>query len=185
MAVALQEGRSLKSEFATKFAFWFSWWAVIILVGIYTGGKLPGRARWLTVPLGIFLMAYGLLLNSIAGRTLKKYGHFDIRKGIRKPEKLVTVGIYSCMRHPAQFGSIFFGWGLAFLTSNVYAIVLAGWYSFSALYFILAIEERETLREFEKDYCRFLAERPPFNPSPRCLREGLRALRNGPAPPRD
>ena len=168
----------MKSDFAPKFAFWFSWWAAIVLVGIYAPAPLPGRVKWATVSLGIFLMAYGLLLNAVAGKTLKKYGHFDIRKGIRKPERLVTVGIYSCMRHPAQFGSIFFGWGLALLTSNVYALLLAGWYSFSALYFILAIEERETMREFGEDYCKFLAERPPFTPSLRCLREGLRALRD-------
>ncbi len=171
------EVKPLRSEFAPKFAFWFSWWAAIALVGIYAGGRLPGWAKWLTVPLGLSMMAYGLLLNAIAGRTLKKYGHFEIRKGIRKPERLVTAGIYSCMRHPAQFGSIFFGGGLAFLTSNAYAILLAGWYSFSALYFILAIEERETLREFGEDYCRFLEERPPFNPSIRCLWEGLKALK--------
>ncbi len=167
----------MRSEFAPKFAFWFSWWAVIVLVGIYTGEKPPGRVRWFTVPFGLFLMVYGLLLNALAGKTLKRYGHFDIRKGIRKPERLVTAGVYSCMRHPAQFGSIFFGWGLAFITSSVYAILLAGWYSFSALYFILAIEERETLREFGEDYCRFLEGRPPFNPSVKCLWEGLKALK--------
>ena len=168
----------MKSDFAPKFAFWFSWWAAIVLVGIYTREHLTDGVRWFTFSFGLFLMAYGLLLNAVAGKTLKEYGHFEIRKGIRKPERLVTVGIYSCMRHPAQFGSIFFGWGLALLTSSIYAILLSGWYSFSVLYFILAIEERETIREFGEDYCRFLAERPPFNPSPRCLREGLRALRD-------
>ena len=168
----------MKNEFAPKFAFWFSWWAAIVLVGLYAPGGLPCRTKWLTIPLGILLMAYGLILNAIAGKTLKMYGHFDMRKGIRKPERLVTAGIYSCMRHPAQFGSVFFGWGLALLTSNACAILLAGWYSFSALYFILAIEERETLKTFGEDYYRFLERRPPFNPSIRCLREGLRALRD-------
>ncbi|WP_297417473.1 hypothetical protein [Thermococcus sp.] len=46
-------------------------------------------------------MAYGLLLNAVAGKTLKRYGHFDIRRDIRKSERLVTPGIYSCMCHPA------------------------------------------------------------------------------------
>ena len=175
---------SVERGFVPKFAFWFSWWIAIVLVGIYAPAPLPSWARWITATLGIFLMAYGLLLNAIAGKTLKKYGHFEIRKGIRKPERLVTLGIYSCMRHPAQFGSIFFGWGLALLMSNPHSILLAGWYSFSALYFILAVEERESIKEFGEDYCRFLVERPPFTPSLRCLREGLRALRDD-APPRD
>ncbi|WP_297467110.1 methyltransferase [Thermococcus sp.] len=165
----------MKKEFAPKFAFWFSWWTLIVLAGIYTREKLP--FKWFTLPIGLFLMSYGLLLNAIAGKTLKKYGHFDIKRGIRKPERLVTIGIYSCMRHPAQFGSIFFGWGLALLTSSIYAVLLAGWYSFSALYFILAVEERETLREFGDDYCKFLRDRPPFNPSIECLKRGIEALK--------
>jgi hypothetical protein len=77
----------------------------------------------------------------------------------------------------SQFGSIFFGWGLALLTASILAFLLAGWYSFSALCFILAIEERETLEEFGEEYCRFLMDRPPFNFSPRCIMEGVRALR--------
>jgi len=163
--------------FASKFAFWLSWWVVITLVGIKFSSGLPWWAVCLLRGTGVILIAYGLLLNAVAGRTLKVYGHFDIRRGIRKPERLVTVGVYSCMRHPVQFGSIFFGWGLALLTASVPALLLAGWYSFSALYFVLAIEEKETLRVFGADYCRFLVERPPFNPSPRCLRDGIQALR--------
>jgi protein-S-isoprenylcysteine O-methyltransferase Ste14 len=163
--------------FASKFAFWFSWWAVIVITGLKFPSRLSSWAVLAFRTIGLLLMIYGLFLNALAGRTLKKYGHFDIRRGIRKPERLVTVGIYSCMRHPAQFGSIFFGWGLALLTASVPALLLAGWYSFSALYFILAIEERETLREFGEEYCRFLRNRPPFSFSPKCIMEGIRALR--------
>jgi len=163
--------------FVSKFVFWLSWWVVIAIVGMEFPSGLPGWAVCLLRGTGVILIAYGLLLNAVAGRTLKVYGHFDIRRGIQRPERLVTVGIYSCMRHPAQFGSIFFGWGLALLTTSVPALLLAGWYSFSALYFILAVEERETLKFFGEDYCKFLEERPPFNPSPRCLRDGIRALR--------
>ncbi len=165
--------------FAPKFTFWFTWWFIISIVGIYTPNPLPAWFKYISIPLGIVLMIYGLMLNAIAGRTLKRYGHFDIRRGIRKPEKLVKVGIYSCMRHPAQFGSVFFGIGIALITSNPYAILLAGWYAFSAVYFILSIEERETLENFGDEYCEFLKTRKPFTFSPACLRKGIRALREG------
>jgi len=164
--------------FAPKFAFWFSSWAVIALIGVFVRKPLDfGYFYYFFLFFGLFLMAYGLLLNAIAGRTLKRYGHFDIKRGIKKPEKLVTVGIYSCMRHPSQFGSIFFGVGIAFLTGNIYSMLMAGWFAFFAMYFILAIEERETIREFGASYCKFLKERRPFTFSLQCLKTGLRALK--------
>ncbi len=165
--------------FAPKFAFWFASWLTIILVGIYVPNPTPNILRFPFFLLGLFFLSYGLLLNAIAGRTLKKFGHFHITKGIKKPEKLVTQGIYSCMRHPAQFGSIIFGVGISFITTNLYAILLAGWFSFLALYFILAIEERETLRNFGDGYCQFLRERKPFTLSISCLLLGIRALKEG------
>jgi len=163
--------------FAPKFAFWFGSWAVIILIEIFIPGSGPRWLIYFSIPIGLFLMSYGLLLNAIAGRTLKKYGHFEIRKGIKKPEKLVTEGIYSCMRHPAQFGSIFFGIGLSMLTANIYAMLFAGWYAFFGIYFILAIEERETMRNFP-DYCEFVKDRKPFSFSLRCLRIGIEKLKS-------
>ncbi len=164
--------------FAAKFAFWFAWWLVLGIVGVFVPRPFEfGPLYYFLAVLGISLMLYGLLLNAIAGRTLKKRGHFDIKKGIKKPERLVTTGIYSCMRHPAQFGSIFFGIGVAIATANIYAILTAGWFAFTAIYFILALEERETLREFGEEYANFLAKRKPFTFSPNCLKKGIRELK--------
>ena len=101
-----------------------------------------------------------------------------LKRGIRKPDKLVTEGIYSCMRHPAQFGSIFFGIGLSFLTMKLIAILYTGWISVIALYFILAIEEKETLELFGKEYCEFLKMRKPFTFSYQCLKRGIKSLKN-------
>ena len=166
-------------SFAWKFGFWFTLWASIVFVGIYAPNlTVYGWIKAAFLIVGIVLMAYGLLLNAVAGRTLKKYGHFEIGKGIKKPEKLVTEGIYSCMRHPAQFGSIFFGIGISFITMNIFAVLYAGWVSFISLYFILSIEERETIKNFGEDYCRFLVKRKPFTLSPRCLIRGIKVLRD-------
>jgi len=164
--------------FAPKFGFWFAWWLTLALVGIYTTASLPTPLSWISVGFGIFLLFYGLLLNAIAGRTLKEYGHFELTKGVKRPDRLVTTGLYSCMRHPAQFGSIFFGMGIAFVTSNIYAILLSGWYAFSAIYFILSIEERESIKNFGADYYTFIKNRKPFTFSLSCLKRGLQALKN-------
>ncbi len=169
---------SIAMSFAPKFAFWFISWGIIAAVGIFTSNSIPRPYSYPFILLGILLMGYGLTLNALAGRTLKIYGHFDIKKGIKKPDRLVTVGIYSCMRHPAQFGSIFFGVGIALITANLYSILLAGWFFAFALYFILAVEERETLADFGEEYAEFLRTRKPFSFSIKCLREGFRALKN-------
>ncbi len=165
--------------FAWKFGFWFTSWASIIAVGHFSPRILIfAPLTHLCLLLGIVLLLYGLLLNALAGRTLKKYGHMRVRKGLRRPERLVEEGIYSCMRHPAQFGSLFFGVGLALLTMKLIAILYAGWFSMLALYFIMAVEERETLQLFGEEYCRFLRERKPFTFSLKCLLTGIKALRD-------
>ena len=169
----------MSGNFAWKFGFWISSWIIIALSGIFLPNPLDSLyLRWTLIFLGSILIIYGLLLNAVAGKTLKKYGHFEITHGIKKPDRLVTEGIYSCMRHPAQFGSMFFGIGIAMLTLNILALLVAGWFSFFALYFILAVEERETIREFGVQYCRFIDKRKPFTFSLHCLRVGIRALRN-------
>ncbi len=166
-------------SFAWKFAFWGVSWASIIAVGVFSPKIVE---HWLLpyilLPIGIAFIIYGLLLNAIAGRTLKKYGHMEIKRGIKKPDKLVRIGIYSCMRHPAQFGSIFFGIGISFLTLKLIAILYAGWISLAALYFIMAIEERETLELFGEEYCEFIKSRKPFTFSISCLRKGIEAIRS-------
>ncbi len=143
-----------------KFAFWIISWILLVLIGVFTPGYIG--YNFILIPLGFAFLIYGLILNAIAGRTLKKYGHFEIKKGIKAPEKLVTKGIYSCMRHPAQFGSIFFGVGIAILTRNLFSILAAGWYMAVALYFILAVEEKETYERFGRKYMEYAKRVPPF-----------------------
>ncbi len=167
---------------ALKFAFWVISWMAIAATGIYVPNPVPMEFRAFLTVSGIFFLIYGLTLNAIAGRTLKKYGHFEITKGINKPDRIVTTGIYSCMRHPAQFGSIFFGIGISLITTNIYAIFLASWYAFLAIYFIIAIEERETIANFGEEYCEFLSKTKPFSFSLNCIKKGVEALKNRNAP---
>jgi len=165
-------------SFAWKFAFWGIMWTSIIAAGYFSPRILESwLLPYILIPIGSAFIVYGLLLNAIAGRTLKKYGHMEIKRGIKKPDKLVNIGIYSCMRHPAQFGSVFFGIGISLLTLKLIAILYAGWISFLALYFIMAIEERETLDLFGDEYCEFIKSRKPFTFSLSCLKKGIEALR--------
>ncbi|MEB3806165.1 MAG: phosphatidylethanolamine N-methyltransferase family protein, partial [Desulfurococcales archaeon] len=50
--------------------------------------------------LGVVLIIYGVVLNIVAGRTLRLYGHRGRVPRFTPPDRLVDRGIYSCMRHP-------------------------------------------------------------------------------------
>ncbi len=165
-------------EFLGKFLFWISLWVAVLACEWFSPNVInSGAFDAITFSIGVFLVCYGLLLNAVAGKTLKRFAHFDIKRGIRKSDKLVDFGIYSCMRHPALFGNIFFTMGLAFLSSKLIVIMFSGWLAAAGLYFMMAIEEKETLERFGEEYCEFLKRRKPFSFSVKCLLEGIKILR--------
>ncbi|WP_025209847.1 methyltransferase family protein [Hippea sp. KM1] len=164
--------------FAQKLLFWLSLWISVYLVNLLIPKpKLNPTIQLCLLVVGIILISYGLALNIIAGKSLKKFGHKQPQDGFSRPDRLVKEGIFSCMRHPAIFGNIFIAIGLAFTTQNAIVILFSGWLSAAGLYFIMNIEERETLAYFKDEYCQFMKMRPPFSFSLKCLIEGIRALR--------
>ncbi len=165
--------------FFWKFVFWLVLWISILIADIIFPDVISNQTfKTISFILGILLVGYGLVLNAVAGKTLKKFAHFDIKRGINKPDKMLNKGIFSCMRHPAMFGSIFFSIGLAFLGGKIMTILWAGWVSFAALYFIMSVEEKETLENFGDDYCNFLRTRKPFSFSVICLMDGIKFLKS-------
>ncbi len=165
-------------EFWWKMIFWFLMWLAVFFGGIYLkDAQIPEwLVPWLRVA-GVLLVALGVLLNAVAGKTLKKFGHAQLdEKGFRAPDKLVTTGIYSCMRHPAQFGSGLVAVGAGLLSGTLEGILLAGWGFALALLFMLNIEEPETAKRFP-DYCEKMMDKPAVSLSPSCIREGIRQLK--------
>ncbi len=77
-----------------------------------------------------------------------------------------------------MFGNIFFTTGLAFLSGKLIVILFSGWLAFAAMYFIMAVEEPETMERFGEEYCNFLKSRKPFSFSVKCLINGINLLRN-------
>lgn len=68
-----------------------------------------------------------------------------------RPEKVISSGIYSRIRHPQYFGAILSHIGISILLSSFYSIV-----STPIIIFIIYLfswkEENELIREFGKDY---------------------------------
>ncbi len=143
----------------TRFAFWIISWILLVLIGVFTPGYIG--YDFILIPLGLFFIVYGLILKAVSVRDLKKYGHLKM-KGAKAPKKLVTKGIYSCMRHPALFGSVLIGVGLSLATRNIFSILAAGWYVAAAMYFVFNVEERDVYKKFGKKYMEYVKRVPPF-----------------------
>lgn len=65
------------------------------------------------LPVGIFLIVFGIILNIIVSRQLTNL-KFHM-KGLGTPEHLITTGLFRIIRHPSSLGviSIMIGWYLA------------------------------------------------------------------------
>jgi len=101
--------------------------------------------------IGIFLAVFGIVLLVVATRELSKT-EFHGGKGI--PDKVVTTGPYSVIRHPANVGfiSAFAGWSLVW--AAVYSLCLV-----PILITVLVIEsfweERNLEKVFEDEYIEY------------------------------
>ncbi|WP_024789289.1 isoprenylcysteine carboxylmethyltransferase family protein [Lebetimonas sp. JH292] len=160
----------------------FTYWIVLFLADLgvcFFAPRLIEKNLFLEI-LGVLFIIYAIMLNSIAGRTLKLYGHKVKTDKFSPPDKFVNVGIFSCMRHPGQFGNMFLMVGVALLSSKIIAVLFAGWLMFLGAMFILFVEEAEAIKKFGKSYCEYIAKTPPFKFSFKCLKMGIEVIRNKP-----
>ncbi len=161
-----------------KFLYWPIVWIISLGFPILAWPyRLSGPVLWMTAIVGLALTAWALLLHFTAGRTLRLLGHERSGAGIW-PDRLVTRGIYSCMRHPQHLGLTITPIGLALITGYPAAIMGSGWAVAAALAFVLIVEEPDCFSRFGVSYYRYLSSAPAFTLSPSCLNAGLRLVRD-------
>jgi len=157
---------------AWKFYYWVVTLFVVLLPGVFIDIKIEGFLGGLLFIIGFLLLIYSLSLASIAGRTLKLFGHKDLQNKTFWPDKFIEIGIYKCMRHPMHLGLALLPLSIALIWGNVASIIASGWGVAAALFFVLNFEEPQTIRRFS-NYCKYLERVKPFNLSFNCLKEGL------------
>ncbi len=163
-----------------RLAYWLIVWLAVIfssLLDKYWIFTVPFEWRLALRTLGVIVVGYSVLLSSLAGRTLKRYGHLEPEGGFKAPDRLVTVGIYSCMRHPNHFGLALLPIGLALLLASPTALIFSGWGVAAAMFFLVWFEEPENLSKFGLEYVEYMKRVPPFRLSIKCLVKGFKALR--------
>ena len=88
--------------------------------------------------------------------------------------KLVTSGIYACMRHPMHLGLLFFPLAFALLLgSPTFIMILAPLEMLLMLLLIKFVEEPQAEKKFGEAYIQYKKEVPFMNFSGECLRKLL------------
>ena len=147
-----------------RFVYWINLFVLAILADIFMPSiNEGGLVKVILIILGIVGILVAVVLNSLAGRTLKLYGHRVKSEKFSPPDKFVDIGIYSCMRHPGQFGNIILLVSVTMLSTKLCAVLFGGWLAFLGVLFILFVEEPEAMEKFGSKYCEYMKKTPPFS----------------------
>ena len=123
----------------------------------------------LTFPIGFAVLKLSFKAASIGGRELKK-GRSEGTPRL-ETDKLVTTGIYSCMRHPMLFGPVLLPIGWALLIGSPHFILyLAPAEALSVIVMVFTFEEAECVKKFGDDYLEYRKKVPAVNFNPKCLK---------------
>ena len=126
-----------------------------------------------TLIVGVLLLRLVLRASRNTGRLLARMGREgDIPR--METNKLVTTGVYGCMRHPMHFGLLFFPWSVALiLGSPSFILFIAPLEMLFMVVMIKLVEEPEAIRKFGDAYREYQKQVPMFSLRPACWRQIL------------
>ena len=156
-----------------------TFWIIMLLgggvLGIYIDGRLfagyPHEIYFhlVTLPLGLVTLRIVMIVSRNTGRLLARMG----REGEvprMDTNRLVTAGVYSCMRHPMHLGLMFFPFSLALILGSAsFILIIAPIEMIVILVMIRLVEEPEAIKKFGDAYLEYMRQVPAFNLKPSCL----------------
>jgi len=120
---------------------------------------------------GIIILRFVMQASRNTGKMLAKFGREGKVKRL-DTNKLVTTGIYACMRHPMHFGLLFFPLAFAFILGSPTFILII--YPIELIIMLLLIkfaEEPEAIRKFGDEYKDYMKQVPFFSFNIECLKK--------------
>ena len=119
--------------------------------------------------LGVFVIALSFRAAANGGRELTKGREGNIPR--LETNRLVTTGIYSCMRHPMLFGLTLLplGWALL-LGSPTFITIIAPLEMLFIVFMVTVFEEMEVKRKFTYAYEAYRQKVPMVSFKVACLR---------------
>ncbi len=125
----------------------------------------------LTLLVGFFILRLVMRASRNTGRLLAKLGR-DGEVPRFETNRLVTTGVYSCMRHPMHFGLLFFPFAFAFiLGSPAFILIVGPLEAMAMILLIILVEEPQAIGKFGLDYRKYMKEVPFFSLEPKCLKK--------------
>ena len=152
-------------------------WLLMLLGGAYVGIKNDLDTPLFISPIfHLFSAMLGLMVLGLAFRAAANGGK-ELTKGrvgdIPRFEtnRLVTTGIYSCMRHPMLFGLTLLplGWALL-LGSPTFIGLIAPAEMLFIIFMVIVFEEMEVKRKFGEEYRAYARKVPMVSFRAECLK---------------
>ncbi len=159
-------------------------WILLLVGGAAAGVGLDDRwfpELWrnpwwhaLMLVSGALLMRLVFRISRNTGRTLARRGR-EGRLPRLETNRLVTTGVYGCMRHPMHFGLLFMPLALAMIIgSPTFIFLIAPIEMLLMIGLVLTLEEAEVSRKFGDAYSAYRRQVPAFSLRPACLKRLLR-----------
>jgi len=119
--------------------------------------------------IGYILLVLSFRAAANGGRELKKGRVGDIPR--LETNRLVTTGIYSCLRHPMLFGLTLLPLSIAFLEgSPTFITKVAPLEMIFIIFMVIVFEEMEVKRKFKEEYEEYKRKVPLVSFKPGCLK---------------
>jgi len=120
---------------------------------------------------GVSILHFIMNASRNTGKLLARFGREgDIPR--LETNKLVTTGIYSCMRHPMHFGLLFFPLAIALMLGSPTFILIV--YPVEVIIMFLLIkfaEEPQAIHKFGDEYKEYMKRVPFFSLKAECLKQ--------------
>jgi protein-S-isoprenylcysteine O-methyltransferase Ste14 len=122
-----------------------------------------------SVMMGIMIITLAFRAAANGGRELSKGRVGNIPR--LETNRLVTTGLFGCMRHPMLFGLTLLPLGWAFLLgSPTFILYIAPLEMLFIIGMVLVFEEMEIKRKFQKEYLSYKKEVPMVTWDRKCLK---------------
>jgi protein-S-isoprenylcysteine O-methyltransferase Ste14 len=151
----------------------------IILIIIVVSGTVVdtvaglNKLRVMHRAIGVLLLILVLRASSVTGRYLSAYGRSSPNLPRGTVDRLVTVGPYSCMRHPMHFFLSLLPPSIGLIIGSPSATMIGLVETMLILALAVTVDEKESIEKFGAKYLEYRANVPAFNLSPSCLLKSL------------
>jgi len=154
----------------------FLWFVMIVGGAVYSLYKDWDTSFFFNIPFHFLSALFGIIILKLAfnaagngGRELTKGRVGNIPR--METNRLVTTGLFSCMRHPMLFGLTLLplGWALL-LGSPTFIMLIAPIEMVFIVVMVVIFEEREVKRKFGEAYEVYRKEVPMVSFRGKCLR---------------